>query len=138
MGTDLQRTDLVRFGAFSLDLRTLELRRDGTLVNLPPQPVKILAFLLSRSGELVTREEIREEIWGTQTVVDFEAGLNFAINRIRVALGDHAASPRISRHCTVEATDFLRRSSRSKRRLRPLPERGRELRPAGAVRSSFG
>jgi TolB-like protein/DNA-binding winged helix-turn-helix (wHTH) protein/Tfp pilus assembly protein PilF len=84
----------VRFGIFELDLNTGELRKSGTLVSLPPQPFKILALLTNHAGQLVPREEIRKQIWGDQTFVDFEKGLNFAIKRIREALGDDAGSPR--------------------------------------------
>jgi TolB-like protein/DNA-binding winged helix-turn-helix (wHTH) protein len=84
----------LRFGAFELDPGTAELRKDGTRLRLPPQPLKILSLLASRSGQLVTREEIREQIWGSDTFVDFEQGLNFAINRIRTVLGDDADNPR--------------------------------------------
>jgi len=69
-----------------LDLATGELRRNGTVTSLPPQPFKILALLVSHAGELVTREEIREHVWGQETFVDFEHGLNFAIQKIRAAL----------------------------------------------------
>ena len=84
----------LRFGAFELDPGTAELRKDGTRLRLPPQPLRILSLLASRSGQLVTREEIREQIWGSETFVDFEQGLNFAINRIRTVLGDDADNPR--------------------------------------------
>jgi len=84
----------LRFGAFELDPGTAELRKDGTRLRLPPQPLKILTLLARRSGQLVTREEIREQIWGSETFVDFEQGLNFAINRIRTVLGDDADNPR--------------------------------------------
>lgn len=85
---------VLRFGVFELDTGTAELRKAGTLLRLPPQPLKILTLLASRRGQLVTREEIREQIWGNETFVDFEQGLNFAINRIRTALGDNAENPR--------------------------------------------
>jgi len=63
-------------------------------VKLAPQPFRILALLASRAGEVVTREEIRREVWGEETYVDFERGLNFAISQIRAALEDDAQSPR--------------------------------------------
>ena len=88
-----QGTAKIRFGEFEMDTAAGELRKSGQLVSLPPQPFKVLALLVRRAGEPVTRDEIREEIWGDQTVVDFERGLNFAINRIRSALGDSADSP---------------------------------------------
>lgn len=84
----------VCFGVFELDLRTGELRKAGVLIRLPPQPCKVLALLLTRPAQLVTREEIREQIWGSDTVVDFEHGLNFAIKKIRDTLNDDAESPR--------------------------------------------
>ena len=85
---------LLRFGAFELDLGTAELRKSGVALNLPRQPLRILALLASHPGQLVTREQIQQEIWGSETFVDFEQGLNFAINKIRGALGDNADSPR--------------------------------------------
>jgi len=85
---------VLRFGLFELDQRASELRRSGRRVNLPPQPCKILALLAGRAGELVTREEIQEQVWGGETFVDFDQGLNFAIKKIRTALGDDADAPR--------------------------------------------
>jgi DNA-binding winged helix-turn-helix (wHTH) protein/tetratricopeptide (TPR) repeat protein len=84
----------VRFGVFELDLESNELRKSGVLLRLPPQPFKVLALLISRPAQLVTREEIRGEIWGVDTFVDFEHGLNFAIKKIRDTLGDDVESPR--------------------------------------------
>src|SRR5260370_33527750 len=84
----------LRFGPFELHLSTGEFRKSGALINLPPQPFKILALLASRTGQLVTREEIQQQIWGNGTFVDFEHGLNFAIQRVRTALGDVADTPR--------------------------------------------
>jgi DNA-binding winged helix-turn-helix (wHTH) protein/TolB-like protein len=89
------RTDvLLRFGVFELDLSTAELRKAGVALSLPRQPLRILAMLASHPGQLVTREQIQQEIWGSETFVDFEQGLNFAVNKIRAALGDNAESPR--------------------------------------------
>lgn len=85
---------LLRFGAFELDLSTAELRKAGVTLNLPRQPLRILVLLASHPGQLVTREMIQQEIWGSETFVDFEQGLNFAINKIRASLGDNADSPR--------------------------------------------
>lgn len=89
--TDVQT---LRFCPFELDLRTGELRRDGLLVKLQQQPFKVLALLAARAGELVTREQLRGEIWGDDTYVDFDQGLNFCIKQIRGALGDQADTPR--------------------------------------------
>jgi TolB-like protein/Tfp pilus assembly protein PilF len=84
---------VVRFAEFELDLRSGELRTNGTSVRLQPQPAKILALLVRRRGETVTRDEIIEEVWGSDTFVDYEQGLNFAIRQIRNALGDDAGRP---------------------------------------------
>src|SRR5580704_1672069 len=84
----------VRFGVFELDLRTGELRKRGSRIRLQEQPFQVLAMLLERPRELVTREELRQRLWTADTFVDFDHGLNKAINKIRGALGDSAASPR--------------------------------------------
>lgn len=82
------------FGVFELDLKTSELRKSGFLLQLPPQPFKVLALLASRPAQLVTREEIRDKLWGTDRFVDFEHGLNTAIKKIRDTLGDDPDTPR--------------------------------------------
>src|ERR1700694_1146138 len=83
-----------RFGVFELDADTGELRKSGRTVRLRPQAAKVLLFLVSRAGQLLTREEIREKIWGNQTFVDFEHGLNLCIREVRAALDDDADTPR--------------------------------------------
>lgn len=83
-----------RFGAFEADAATGELRRQGIRVRLNTQPFQVLTMLLERPGELLTREEIARELWPDGTFVDYEHGLNSAINRIREALGDTAGNPR--------------------------------------------
>jgi DNA-binding winged helix-turn-helix (wHTH) protein/Tol biopolymer transport system component len=85
---------LVRFDGFAFDIRAGELCRDGTPLKLQPQPAKILALLISRAGDVVTREEIVREVWGSDTFVDFEQGLNYAIRQIRGVLKDDAENPR--------------------------------------------
>lgn len=82
-----------RFGNFELDPRTRELRREGELVPLQFQPFKLLQHLLEQAGEVVTRQALKDHLWGDQTFVDFEAGLNFSIRQIRRALGESARSP---------------------------------------------
>ena len=84
---------LLRFGVFELNLDTEELRKSGTLLRLPPLPFKLLVLLASHSGQVVTRDEIQEQLWGVETFVDFEQGVNKCIKQIRTALGDNADSP---------------------------------------------
>jgi cholera toxin transcriptional activator len=83
-----------RFGVFEVDAATGELRRQGLRVKLNTQPFQVLLMLLERPGQLLTREEISRELWPDGTFVDYEHGVNSAVNRIREALGDTAASPR--------------------------------------------
>lgn len=85
---------VVRFGAFRFCPQTGELERQGRRVKLQPQPAKLLAVLLSRPDELVTREELRQQLWADDTFVDFDQGLNFSIRQVRTALGDDAETPR--------------------------------------------
>ena len=85
--------ELLRFGVFELNLTTEELRKTGTLIKLSPQPFKLLTLLASRSGQVVTREDIQQQIWGEETYVDFEQGMNHCIKQIRNALSDSADSP---------------------------------------------
>lgn len=84
----------VGFGAFNIDLDTGEVRRRGVKVKLQGQPFAVLALLLERPGELVTRDELKDRIWGAETYVDFDQGLNKAIKNIRAALGDSAEHPK--------------------------------------------
>jgi DNA-binding winged helix-turn-helix (wHTH) protein/tetratricopeptide (TPR) repeat protein len=84
----------LRFGAFELDLRAGELRKKGLRIRLQEQPLQVLTVLLQHPGELVTREELRSEIWTADTFVDFDNGLNTAVNKLRDALGDSSANPR--------------------------------------------
>src|SRR6267154_2783025 len=83
----------IRFGVFELHIRSGELRRKGSKVNLQEQPFQALLLLLQHPGELVTREELRRNLWPRDTFVDFERGLNKAINKLRAALRDNAEKP---------------------------------------------
>jgi TolB-like protein/DNA-binding winged helix-turn-helix (wHTH) protein/Tfp pilus assembly protein PilF len=84
----------VLFAGFELNLKTGELRQDGVAIRLQPQPTLILTLLVSRPGSLVTREEIQQRVWGTETFIDFDTGLNSAIRQIRHALKDDTEAPR--------------------------------------------
>ena len=77
-----------RFGSFELDTRSHELRRDGRRIRLQRQPYQLLSVLIANAGAVVTRDELRKQIWPATMYVDFDHGLNNAINRIRHALGD--------------------------------------------------
>jgi DNA-binding winged helix-turn-helix (wHTH) protein len=83
------------FDGFDLDLGAPELRRGGRSVPIQLQPLKVLSFLASRPGEIVSRASLRQHLWQEQTFVDFEAGLNFCIRQIRRTLGDDARRPRL-------------------------------------------
>jgi DNA-binding response OmpR family regulator len=74
---------VVRFDGFELDLASGHLRRDGISLRLQPQPTKVLVELVGRAGEVVSRKELADQVWGSETFVDFEQGLNFAIRQIR-------------------------------------------------------
>ncbi len=85
---------VARFGLFELDLSAGELRKGGVKLRLQGQPFQVLALLLERAGDVVTREELQQKLWPSDTFVDFDHSLNTAINKVREALGDSASSPR--------------------------------------------
>jgi DNA-binding winged helix-turn-helix (wHTH) protein len=111
---------LVRFGVFEIDLRNGELRKGGVLVKLQQQPFKVLALLVGRPGDIVTREELRCQIWGGDTFVDFDQGLNFCIKQIRAALGDQADTPRYVETLPRRGYRFI--APLERRELTPPPE----------------
>jgi DNA-binding winged helix-turn-helix (wHTH) protein len=84
---------IVGFGVFELDLEAGELRRNGIKLHLQEQPFQVLAILLERAGMVVAREELRQKLWKQDTFVDFDHGLNTAVNKLREVLGDSASSP---------------------------------------------
>lgn len=92
--TEPQPVRRYRFGAFEADAATGELRRQGILIKLAAQPFQVLLMLVERPGELLTREAISRELWPDGTFVDYEHGVNSAVNRIRDALGDSAGNSR--------------------------------------------
>jgi DNA-binding winged helix-turn-helix (wHTH) protein/tetratricopeptide (TPR) repeat protein len=89
-----QGDEILRFGVFEADLRAGELRKQGMRIKLQEQPFQVLTTLLRQPGEVVTREELRAQLWQTDTFVDFDNGLNTSINKLREALGDSADNPR--------------------------------------------
>jgi len=84
---------IIRFGVFEIDLQSGELRRDGLKVRLQEQPFQILAMLIERPGEMVTREDLCRKLWPADTFVDFDHSLNAAVKRLRDALGESAETP---------------------------------------------
>ena len=91
---DLQFPAIVRFDVFEFDLHAGELRKEGRKVKVQEQPFRVLSLLLQRPGQVVTREELREQLWPADTFVDFDHGLNSAVARLREALRDSADKPR--------------------------------------------
>jgi len=85
---------LIRFGVFELDLAAAELRKSGVRIRLQEQPFLVLSLLLQRPGEVITREDLRQQLWPADTFVDFDHSLNTAVNKLREALGDSASTPR--------------------------------------------
>ena len=96
-----------RFGLFEFDAAKLELRREGALVRLQTQPAQALACLVARVGEVVSREELQRAIWGGETYVDFEGGLNFCISQLRNVLQDNSAQPVFIRTVPKSGYQFI-------------------------------
>lgn len=98
---------LFRFGVFEVDAATGELRRSGVRLRLQDQPFQVLILLVERSGEIVTREELRQKLWPADTFVDFDHSLNTIINKLREVLGDSASSPRFIETLAKRGYRFL-------------------------------
>ena len=120
----------VRFAVFEVDLAAGELRKNGARIRLQEQPFQILAYLIDRAGEVVTREELRQKLWPADTFVDFDHSLNTAINKLREALGDSASNPRYVETLARRGYRFLAPLQTQRRRRRKHSPT-----PAGNVRS---
>jgi DNA-binding winged helix-turn-helix (wHTH) protein/TolB-like protein len=96
-----------RFGLFTFDAATQELRREDALLHLQAQPAQVLACLIERAGQVVSREDLRNAVWGDGTFVDFDRGLNFCITQIRSALGDDPAAPTYIRTLPKRGYQFI-------------------------------
>src|ERR1700686_4836157 len=94
MAVEADSPQLLRFGAFEVDLRAGELRKQGVRIKLQEQPFQVLRILLARPEEVVSREELRSQVWSADTFVDFDNSLNTSVNKLREALGDSADNPR--------------------------------------------
>src|SRR5487761_102296 len=110
-----------RFGFFSANPASRELLKLGAKVKLQEQPFQVLAALLERPGEVVTREDLRQRIWPADTFVDFERGLNKAVNRLREALGDSAENPSFIETLPRHGYRFIAPVSRNFSSLAVLP-----------------
>src|ERR1700751_2386806 len=93
MGMPVDTPRIWRFGVFELDALSGELRRNGTVVKLREQPARILLLLLEHAGQMVSREQLRQHLWPSDTFVDFDHSLNSAVMKLREALGDSADKP---------------------------------------------
>jgi DNA-binding winged helix-turn-helix (wHTH) protein len=123
----------VRFGVFELDLRSGELRKAGARLKLSDQPFQILAALLERPGQLVTRDELRQRLWPADTFVDVEHGLNAAVKRLRETLGDTADAPRFIETVPRRGYRFIAPSRRPEsRRTRRARRRSALILPGRA------
>src|SRR5215471_6646296 len=94
MSEPVRPVRVLRFGLFEADFAAGELRKNGLAVKLQDRPFEILAILLERPGELITREEFRQRLWPADTFVDFDHSLNASVNKLRQALDDVADNPR--------------------------------------------
>src|SRR5258707_9580532 len=110
----------VRFGQFEMDEHAGELCKQGIKVRLQQQPLQILQILLEHPGEVVTREELRKRVWPTDTVVDFDHGINNAIKRLREALGDTAETPRYIETLPRRGYRFVQQIQSNKHRVRSM------------------
>src|SRR5437667_10505342 len=110
----------VRFGAFELDQDAGELRKQGTRMKLQEQPLQMLQVLLQRPGEVVTREELQQKIWPSDTFVDFDHGINNAIKRLREALGDAAETPNYIETLPRRGYRFIGKIEHEKPKFRSL------------------
>ena len=137
---------IARFGVFEADLDARELRKQGRRIRLQDQPFAVLAILLEHSGNVISREDLRQKLWPADTFVDFDHSLNTAVNKIRETLGDSASSPRFVETVARRGYRFLgevKWEDRSAPRTTSVqtkdPARAQELPPAhrGFTRSLF-
>ena len=135
-------TSPVRFGVFEVELHTGELRKQGVRIKLRDQPFQILLLLLAHPGEVVSRDELQKQLWPADTFVDFDRGLNKAVNHLRDALGDSAESPRFIETLPKRGYRFIAPVEAGFRNGHP-PEPSRETdasdaQPIGERRASRG
>jgi DNA-binding winged helix-turn-helix (wHTH) protein len=149
MDRPLERDVVARFQDFELDSRAGELRFRGEKVPLQEKPLRILQRLVDCPGDVVTRDQLRQALWSADTFVDFDGGVNTAVNKLRTALGDSAAQPRFIETVGRRGYGSWRRwkrvtrvspgttCARRRTRRRPRPRWLREKTAAGGSRSPF-
>ena len=128
MALDTSSPAILGFGVFEVYLRPGELRKQGKRIKLQEQPFQVLTVLLRHPGEVVTREELRKQIWPQDTFVDFDNSLNTAINKLREALGDSADNPRFIETLPRRGYRFLAPVSGDLRESPPGVFRSEEVR----------
>lgn len=127
---------VVRFGAFEVDLISGELRKNGARIRLQEQPFRVLAMLLERPGEMVAREDLHSKLWPGDTFVDFDHGLNTAVNKLREALGDAAANPRFVQTVARRGYRFIAPAQVNGNPARSIPDTPELIQPELASSSS--
>ncbi|HEX7697103.1 MAG TPA: tetratricopeptide repeat protein [Candidatus Acidoferrum sp.] len=127
-----QNPSVIRFENYELDLTAEELRKQGSSLKLQPQPFKILAYLASRPGELITRQELRDHVWPGDTFVDFDLAINQAIKQIRAVLNDDAERPRVIATLPRRGYRFIAKPSPAAAAEPTFPQVSSEGREAGA------
>jgi Tol biopolymer transport system component/DNA-binding winged helix-turn-helix (wHTH) protein len=138
LGDNSNSSVRVRFASFELDIESGELRKHGRPLRLQPQPSRVLAALVSRPGELVTRQELRQKIWDGTTFVDFEHGLNFCIRQIRLVLDDDAESPHFIETVTRRGYRFIGTIAQAQVAPAAFHETGDLARPSRDSESNAG
>lgn len=134
----IRQSGTIRFGIFEVDLRSGELRKKGIRIRLHHQPFQLLTLLIEHAGDVVPREELKNKLWGSETFVDFDVGLNSAIKKLRDALGDSADVPRYIETIPRKGYRFIEPltelpSSNAVRELPRLRPRWRWLLPGSAA-----
>src|ERR1700674_3867578 len=119
MALEARSPAILRFGLFEVDVRAGELRKQGVRIKLQEQPFHVLTLLLQRPSEVITREELRSELWQSETFVDFDNSLNTSINKLREALGDSADNPRFIETLPRRGYRFLAPVSSDRQRESP-------------------
>ena len=111
--TDTHTSSIVTFGVFQANLRTGELTKAGLRIRIQEQPFKILAALLEKPNEVVTREELRQRIWPRESFGDFDHAIDLAVGKLRTALGDSAGAPRFVETLPRRGYRFIAPASRA-------------------------